>query len=330
MQFFTGEWLKDPALSLCTPATRGIWMDLICAMHENGRLGQLRGTVEQLARVARCSTAELAQALTDLQSTCAADVADRNGVFTVVNRRMSRQSRKRQTDATRQFRKRHSESHADVTPRHQPPSRGRSQKSEDRIISPPSPKPDDQPFTEVEGEDVFDSDGDEWHGIEQSLRSSGVMDSSRCIAKARENGCSPADVGLLIGHFEAHPKGWTANFLHARVMRAMPGDDPSKGWPEPSVEWKKLKEATLPPKALTPSRAQLIEQDRQLRAGLEATFGAVVDGMGVDELRAAVNGNAILTSRIQRALAKGESPNTDFAVREHVLHLLSERAANGA
>ena len=55
--------MKDPAISLCTPATRGVWIDLLCAMHELGRSGELRGTTDQIARVARCSTAELAQAL---------------------------------------------------------------------------------------------------------------------------------------------------------------------------------------------------------------------------------------------------------------------------
>jgi hypothetical protein len=95
LQLFTGDWLKDPKLSLCAPATRGVWMDLICAMHELDRSGELRGTMEQLSRLARCSTVELAQALTDLQTTGAAGVTDRNGVVTVVNFRMQREHRDR-------------------------------------------------------------------------------------------------------------------------------------------------------------------------------------------------------------------------------------------
>jgi hypothetical protein len=100
-QFYPGDWLKDPALALCTPATRGVWIDLLCAMHELGRSGELCGTLDQLSRTARCSTAELAQAITDLQTTGAADVTERNGKITLANRRMKREARNRESGAVR-------------------------------------------------------------------------------------------------------------------------------------------------------------------------------------------------------------------------------------
>lgn len=117
MAFFTGDWLKDPALTLCAPATRGVWIDLLSAMHEAGRSGELCGTAEQLARFARCSTADLALALTDLRTNKAADVTERNGQITVVNRRMFREHNSRLSGALRQrrFRERHGE-YDDVTP----------------------------------------------------------------------------------------------------------------------------------------------------------------------------------------------------------------------
>lgn len=89
---YTGDWMKDTELSLCTPATRGVWIDLLCAMHERNRSGELRGTTDQLARLARCSTVELDHALTDLQTTGAAIVDKRNGIWEVANRRMKRES----------------------------------------------------------------------------------------------------------------------------------------------------------------------------------------------------------------------------------------------
>src|SRR5262249_10310727 len=89
---YTGDWLKDPRLSLCSAATRGVWMDLLCAMHDPDRCGILRGTTEQLARLARCSTAEADLALNELQTTRAADVIQRNGSWEVANRRMVRES----------------------------------------------------------------------------------------------------------------------------------------------------------------------------------------------------------------------------------------------
>lgn len=93
--FFTGDWLKDPELSLCSPATRGVWMDLLCAMHERDRSGELSGTTEQLCRLARCQTVELTHALTELQTTGAAVVTERNKIVTVVNRRMYREKNQR-------------------------------------------------------------------------------------------------------------------------------------------------------------------------------------------------------------------------------------------
>lgn len=89
---YTGDWMKDTELSLCKPATRGVWIDLLCAMHECNRSGELRGTSEQLSRLARCSTVELEAALTDLQTTGAALAEHRNGVWIVANRRMKREA----------------------------------------------------------------------------------------------------------------------------------------------------------------------------------------------------------------------------------------------
>jgi len=123
IQFFIRDWLSDPAVSMLTPAARGVWFDLICVMHEQGRSGELRGTTDLLARVARCSTAELAQALTEFQATGAADVTDRNGTVTVVNRRMKRESDRRKSANDRQKKRRAKKPkkksrkcHNDVTP----------------------------------------------------------------------------------------------------------------------------------------------------------------------------------------------------------------------
>lgn len=106
LPLYTGDWRKDPALTLCMPATRGVWIDLLCAMHDLDRSGELCGTLDELARVARCSTLDLTQALTDLQNKRAAEVRERNGVYYVRNRRMHRESEKRKANAERQIRHR--------------------------------------------------------------------------------------------------------------------------------------------------------------------------------------------------------------------------------
>lgn len=93
MKFFVSDWRTDPKVSLCSPATRGIWMDLLCAMHELDRSGVITGTPETLARVGRCSAVELAQAVAELQTHGVADVTERCGIVTLVNRRMSREAK---------------------------------------------------------------------------------------------------------------------------------------------------------------------------------------------------------------------------------------------
>ena len=85
---YVGDWLKDPQLSLCSPATRGVWIDLICRLHELGQGGKITANAQQLARLCRSSDADIHAALKDLQTTDAAEVSERDGIYTVVCRRM--------------------------------------------------------------------------------------------------------------------------------------------------------------------------------------------------------------------------------------------------
>jgi hypothetical protein len=124
-KFYPTWWLGDTELSKCTSATRGVWMDLLCAMHQSGRSGELRGTTDQIARLARCSTVELTQALTELQATGTADVTFRNNDVTVINRLMKREAKDR-TDTALRVKKHRSNN--DVTEK----KRGRSKKIEVR------------------------------------------------------------------------------------------------------------------------------------------------------------------------------------------------------
>ena len=118
--FYTGDWKKDANLSLCSLSTRGIWIELICSMHENGRSGQLTGTAEQLAQSVRCSTSEFLVGLAELQSTKTAVVQrGKNGQITVTNRRMRRECNARVTTRKRvqdhRVRKKKPDCNGDVT-----------------------------------------------------------------------------------------------------------------------------------------------------------------------------------------------------------------------
>lgn len=105
IQFYPGDWLKDPALSMCSPSTRGIWMDLLCAMHEAGAY-ELVGTVVQLARIARCNEQEMTAALGELSSTKAAEISECPGNVRVMSRRMKRDIKARQDWALQKKRQR--------------------------------------------------------------------------------------------------------------------------------------------------------------------------------------------------------------------------------
>jgi len=107
--FYTGDWMKDPALSMCAPSTRGIWVDLLCAMYEqdHDRTGIIQGTLEQLARVCRCNVSELRNALDELEKTGAANVTfplhvtPGNSEITVTSRRLYREHIQRTSTAER-------------------------------------------------------------------------------------------------------------------------------------------------------------------------------------------------------------------------------------
>lgn len=90
IQFYTGDWLKDPALSICSPATRGIWIDLICAIHEWNNGGKVTANLRQISRLCRCSEDEAQSALDELASSETADVYEANGVWTISCRRMTK------------------------------------------------------------------------------------------------------------------------------------------------------------------------------------------------------------------------------------------------
>lgn len=119
IQFFPADWLSDPRLSMCSPSTRGIWMDAVCAMHASGRAGELTGTTDQLARACRCLPAEMCDAIADLKTTGAATITERNGFVTLVNRRMKREAGKRKLNLERQKKHRN----GGVTPESPPLSR---------------------------------------------------------------------------------------------------------------------------------------------------------------------------------------------------------------
>jgi len=137
-QFYPGDWLKDPAVRLCCPATRGIWIDLLAYMWADGT-ASISGTVEALARACSATTDEMVYALQELDQQGTALVnpsvtpsVTRNGlsqtnnsVVTVTCRRLLARENSNKSNALRQRRHREKRrSNEKVTP-----SRARSSSS---------------------------------------------------------------------------------------------------------------------------------------------------------------------------------------------------------
>lgn len=90
IMLYKGEWKRDPCLSMCSPATRGIWIDWICDM-DDMELATVTGTLAQLARTARASEEETLAAINELGSTGAATVSQGDGRYAITNRRKERE-----------------------------------------------------------------------------------------------------------------------------------------------------------------------------------------------------------------------------------------------
>ena len=108
-QFYPGDWIQDTRI--LTPATRGLWIDILCFMWRSETRGEISGSLAQLARILSCTEAECEAALTELNCTKCADVTfcngDGNAFVTVKNRRMIREDKDRKSTRYRvkRFRK---------------------------------------------------------------------------------------------------------------------------------------------------------------------------------------------------------------------------------
>jgi uncharacterized protein YukE len=91
VKWYCQDWLSDPCLSLCSPATRGIWKDALAATIL-GNNSELRGTRFSLSRICRCTPEELDRAITELRDTSTADVEiEQNGNIILRCRRIHRE-----------------------------------------------------------------------------------------------------------------------------------------------------------------------------------------------------------------------------------------------
>jgi hypothetical protein len=58
-QFYPADWRKDANLRRCSPAARGVWMDVLCVLHDSDDYGIVRWPLKELASAAGAALASL-------------------------------------------------------------------------------------------------------------------------------------------------------------------------------------------------------------------------------------------------------------------------------
>lgn len=100
-QWYPGDWLSKPEVRACSIAARGLWIDMICLMHEGEPYGHLtiRGKVvlpNILARITGTTVEEVETLLAELEGL---GVFSRTEDGIIYSRRMVQDERIRQTRA---------------------------------------------------------------------------------------------------------------------------------------------------------------------------------------------------------------------------------------
>lgn len=101
-QFYPSDWRNDPGLRLCSAAARGLWVDMLCLMHEGEPYGHLtilgrQMTAESLGKLVGESTASVKKWLAELEAN---DVFSRDDQGVIFSRRMIRDEAVREARAT--------------------------------------------------------------------------------------------------------------------------------------------------------------------------------------------------------------------------------------
>lgn len=89
LKFYPSDWRADPALRMCSLAARGLWMEMLCVMHENGGYLAINGnqvTLPQLTNLA--GGGEVTELLAELEGAGVFSRQDTDGL--IFSRRMLR------------------------------------------------------------------------------------------------------------------------------------------------------------------------------------------------------------------------------------------------
>lgn len=59
LQFYPGDWQRNPKLRRCSHAEKGVWIDVMCLMHDSEEYGVLRWPLADIAQAVGCKAADL-------------------------------------------------------------------------------------------------------------------------------------------------------------------------------------------------------------------------------------------------------------------------------
>jgi hypothetical protein len=109
-QFYVKDWLSDPQLKMASFATKGIWIDMICYMWSSPEPGKIVGTESEIAKMLGATEGEIKTFLSDAERLSFCDVTrasrDSHSIVTVINRRMNRTWKDKESARLRQAKSR--------------------------------------------------------------------------------------------------------------------------------------------------------------------------------------------------------------------------------
>jgi hypothetical protein len=109
-KFFPGDWLKDHELRMASMSSKGIWIDVVCAMFEAKERGALEATADQFCKLLGCPREEFDLFLSEAKSLNFANVREMSAEcperIRIESRRMLRDENQRQDWARQKSRQR--------------------------------------------------------------------------------------------------------------------------------------------------------------------------------------------------------------------------------
>jgi len=116
MQWYSGDWRKDPGVQAASLATRGFWREILDCMWEAEERGTITRTLPQFARMAGCTVDEATDCINEIVDLNIGNVKferyeneksnklrrEYNGRITLINRRMKREEKDRRGNRLRQ------------------------------------------------------------------------------------------------------------------------------------------------------------------------------------------------------------------------------------